>query len=176
MQTSQTGGQVYSKTSPYKVSECILWLKCFILFTAFFTKNKPSAKKAGCDYCYLVVPSTVKESFLPLTDVGKFQIELTCTYPPNINVACPKVLRDIKEELVRRTLREGDKPTQYLNTPTCDYRGDFGNRYWGLKSYPGLLQSKQYWDPDNVFHFCQSVGSTDESCCPQLKYEHNTYG
>jgi hypothetical protein len=23
-----------------------------------------------------------------------------------------------------------------------------------------------YWDPDNVFNFCQSVGSTDNMCCP----------
>lgn len=143
---------------------------------SFFNKNKPSVKKAGCEYCYLVVPSTVKESFLPLTDVGKFQIELTCSYPPNANVACPHVLRDIKEELVKRALYQGDTPTQYLNTPTCDYRGDFGNRYWGTKNYPPLLESKQYWDPDNVFHFCQSVGSNDESCCPQVQKYGNGYG
>lgn len=145
------------------------------IFSAFFNKNKPAVKKAGCEYCYLVVPSTKKAKFLPLTDVGKFQIELTCTYPPNANVACPKILRDIKEEMVRRAVKYGDTPTQYLNTPTCDYRGDFGNRYWGLSSYPKLLESKSYWDPDNVFHFCQSVGSNDESCCPQVQSQQ-TYG
>jgi hypothetical protein len=85
-------------------------------------------------------------------------------------------LREIKEELVKRTLYQGDIPTQYLNTPTCDVRGDFGNRFWGLNSYPKLLESKKYWDPDNVFHFCQSVGSTDESCCPQLQYTTPAYG
>ena len=110
----------------------------------------------------VTIPNNIK--FLPCS-----------TYPPNANVACPRILREIKEELVRRTLREGDTPTQYLNTPTCDVRGDFGNRYWGLHSYPKLLNSKTYWDPDNVFHFCQSVGSTDESCCPQLQYTPTSY-
>ncbi len=69
---------------------------------------------------------------------------------------------------------QGDIPTQYLNTPTCDYRGDFGNRYWGLKNYPTLEYTKKHWDPDNVFHFCQSVGSSDEFCCPQV--QHKGYG
>jgi hypothetical protein len=27
-----------------------------------------------------------------------------------------------------------------------------------------MLQA--YWDPENVFNFCQSVGSTDNMCCP----------
>jgi len=124
----------------------------------------------------------------------KFQIELTCSYPPDVPVACPKILRDIKEELVRRSLHQvswyhlhhfhsnppntlhfqGDIPTQYLNTPTCDYRQNFGNQYWGLKNYPTLEYTKKHWDPDNVFHFCQSVGSKDENCCPQV--QNNGYG
>ena len=68
---------------------------------------------------------------------------------------------------------------QYGNTPSCEDI-DFGTRYWG-SNYPRsellnmvyipssvcrLLKIKRAWDPDNVFHHCQSVGSTDQHCCP----------
>ncbi len=38
-------------------------------------------------------------------------------------------------------------------------------RYWG-PNYPRLLRLKEYWDPDNVFNHCHSVGSTSNYCCP----------
>ena len=38
-------------------------------------------------------------------------------------------------------------------------------RYWG-DNYNQLLRIKAYWDPENVFNFCQSVGSTVNTCCP----------
>ena len=79
---------VFSKLEITFISQNIIHAKKFafsqvynaifvIIISAFFNKNKPAVKKAGCEYCYLVVPSTNKEKFLPLTDVGKFQIELT---------------------------------------------------------------------------------------------------
>ena len=37
-------------------------------------------------------------------------------------------------------------------------------RYWG-ENYSKLLDIKHYWDPDNIINHCQSVGSTDDSCC-----------
>jgi hypothetical protein len=64
----------------------------------------------GCEFCYLVAQSSLKDKFLPLTDGGKFQIELTCTYPPDVNVTCPKVLKDIKKELVHRSEHQESIP------------------------------------------------------------------
>ena len=37
-------------------------------------------------------------------------------------------------------------------------------RYWG-NSYPRLLKIKKFWDPENIFNYCQSIGSTNEQCC-----------
>ena len=34
------------------------------------------------------------------------------------------------------------------------------------ENYPRLLAIKATWDHGNVFNHCQSVGSTDNSCCP----------
>ena len=37
-------------------------------------------------------------------------------------------------------------------------------RYWG-NSYKRLLTIKKFWDPNNIFNYCHSVGSTEENCC-----------
>ena len=57
---------------------------------------------------------------------------------------------------------------QYTNTPSCDRGlGHFGDRYWGRENYQRLLRIKGQWDPQNVFHHCQSIGSSPNSnCCP----------
>ena len=38
---------------------------------------------------------------------------------------------------------------------------DWAERYWG-SNLPALLSIKSTWDPDNVFHHCQSVGSSQQ--------------
>ena len=87
-----------------------------------------------------------------------------------------------------------EKPySKYINWPSCDST-DWMWRYWG-QNYNRLLNIKAisprccynqcsklstkyceifadsctvqaYWDPENVFRHCQSVGSQDNDCCP----------
>jgi hypothetical protein len=99
----------------------------------FGLKNKDSklARAAGCEFCYLIVPSSSRSAnrpILPLTATGKFQIELTCMFPPNVGSRCPSVLKHIKEGFRRKAISLGDSPTQYANTPSCDLKGPFGSR------------------------------------------------
>ena len=53
--------------------------------------------------------------------------------------------------------------SKYANFPSCS-ESDWGPRYWA--NYPQLETIKRYWDPDNTFHHCHSVGSQDNRCCP----------
>ena len=97
-------------------------------------KNKESefAKQAGCEFCYLVVPSSSrspKNPIFKLTKTGKYQMDLTCMYPPNVGSRCPTVLKNIKEKFRRKAIKLGDSLTQYANTPSCDIKTKFQNRY-----------------------------------------------
>ena len=46
---------------------------------------------------------------------------------------------------------------------------DWGVRYW--ENYSQLQTIKRTWDPRNVFNHCHSVGSTDNTCCPDYQVE-----
>ena len=83
---------------------------------------------AGCDFCYFIVVSTSQPErpIFPIGETGRYQIELTCTYEPNKNKACPRVLQHIKEKFDRDARALGDTPTQYVNTPSCERTDDFG--------------------------------------------------
>ena len=50
-------------------------------------------------------------------------------YPPNVGSRCPTVLKNVKEKFRRKAIKQGDRPTQYANTPSCDLKTKFGNRY-----------------------------------------------
>ena len=56
--------------------------------------------------------------------------------------------------------------SKYANFPSCS-ESDWGVRYWA--DYDQLQTIKQTWDPDNTFHHCHSVGSTDNTCCPDFQ-------
>ena len=75
-------------------------------------------------------------------------------------------MKGVKAEFTANAYEVGERPIQYMNTPSCDKDGDpFYTRYWG-QNYDRLLKIKNYWDPGNVFHHCHSVGSTSNDCCP----------
>ena len=165
----------------------------FSLLIGLKYKETAQARKAGCEFCYLIVPSSNRppeKQILPLTFSGTYQVELTCMFPPDVGSKCPKVLKRLKEKWRRKAIKLGDRPTQYSNTPSCDKKTRFSERYLCKKIFtssiqfltwiyllfqfryfsPGiyeeLLRTKRQWDPENKFNHCQSIGNNDENCCP----------
>ena len=70
-----------------------------------------------------------ENQIFPLTFTGSFQFELTCMFKPDSGSKCPKVLKNIKEQWRTKAINLGDRPTQYANTPSCDKKTSFGERY-----------------------------------------------
>ena len=160
--------------------------KLLLQHPLFGFKNIDSrlSARSECEFCWLAIvaintkkiaelstpiwsPSsfTTSDDVKPV-DLGNFQIEISCQYKPNINSRCPKIIRRAKMLMRNSAIRNGEKLTQYWNTPTCDDSNDFRSRYWSQANYKMLLKAKEYWDPQNVFNHCQSIGSTEENCCP----------
>ena len=140
--------------------------------------------KSECEFCWLAIvaintdkiaelstPISSSYSFTSSNDVlavdlGDFQVEVTCQYRPKTNSRCPKIVKRAKTLMRNYAIRHGEKLTQYWNTPTCDDANDFRTRYWSPHNYKMLLKAKEFWDPENTFNHCQSIGSTNEDCCP----------
>ena len=112
------------------------YLVHFSILIGLKYKETAQARKAGCEFCYLIVPSSNRppeKQILPLTFSGTYQVELTCMFPPDVGSKCPKVLKRLKEKWRRKAIKLGDRPTQYSNTPSCDKKTRFGERYvWSL--------------------------------------------
>lgn len=107
-------------------------MQYFSLLIGLKYKETAQARKAGCEFCYLIVPSSNRppeKQILPLTFSGTYQVELTCMFPPDVGSKCPKVLKRLKEKWRRKAIKLGDRPTQYSNTPSCDKKTRFGERY-----------------------------------------------
>ena len=160
--------------------------KLFMKHPLFGLSNMGSRKAAEseCEFCVfafgavnsdqineLSTPIWSKSSFTTAedvrpVDVGNIQADLTCTYKPKINSRCHKVVERAKTLMQNEALRHGEKLTQYVNTPSCDSTKPYTQRYWNPENYEMLLKAKKYWDPDDVFNYCQSIGSEDRNCCP----------
>ena len=166
----------------------ILALSSMFMNHPLFGLNNIDSRKAAaseCEFCVfslaginsdqinkLSTPIWSPTSFTTANDViavdrGNIQADFFCTYKPNINSKCPKIVKRTKTLMVREALRHGEKLTQYLNTPSCDSTIPFNRRYWSEENYDMLLKAKKIWDPHNVFNHCQSVGSKDTNCCPR---------
>ena len=76
---------------------------------------------------------------------------------------CRESVESLRKEIVEKNLESGGQDSQYVNTPSCQDE-DWGRRYFG-DNYETLLTIKKLWDPDNIFNYCQSVGSNSSSCC-----------
>ncbi len=151
--------------------------KVFFKHPIFGRGNKQRSRevakaKTGCDFClWFIFMGNPKVPLNPV-DVpgfGRVVSELTCTYDPRdpwASKSCPRFMSSLKHTFTRDSIEAGEVPYQYLNTPSCDNFGrNYTDRYWG-PNYDRLLRIKRYWDPDNVFDHCQSVGSTmGDDCC-----------
>ena len=160
--------------------------KIFFNHPLFGFRNMESrlSSKFGCEFCWMDIiaintnligklstPIYTSTSFTSSDDVlavdlGNFQVEVTCHYKPGINSRCPKTISRAKTLMRNLAIRNGEKLTQYWNTPSCDESNDFKARYFNKDSYEMLLKAKKAWDPQNIFNHCQSIGSTLENCCP----------
>ena len=160
--------------------------KLFFHHPLFGFKHMDSklSTKAECEFCWMDIiainTNKIKELSTPIStstsvtssddvlavDLGNFQVEVTCHYKPGINSRCPKIVKRAKTLMRNSAIRNGERLTQYWNTPSCDDSNDFKNRYWSAENYQMLLKAKKAWDPQNIFNHCQSIGSTSENCCP----------
>ena len=108
---------------------------------------------------------------------------------------CSRTVSDTKTAMNEAAERVGSEVRQIYQSPTCNSDDkpfqerwvtfsfgvlslismgqvnselpsdpSFSCRYFG-HIYPRLLKIKNYWDPENVIHHCQSVGSTEQNCC-----------
>ena len=180
------GARPIVSASFWNLTNILSLSKLFMKHPLFGLSNMGSRKaaEAECEFCWfaftainsdqindLSTPIWSKSSFTTANDVkpvdrGNIQADLTCMYKPKINSRCHKVVQRAKTLMQNEALRHGERLTQYLNTPSCDSTKPYTQRYWNPENYDMLLKAKKYWDPDDVFNYCQSIGSDDRNCCP----------
>ena len=138
-----------------------------------YNRRAPSNTRIPeCDFCLWILyigKEGVNDEIIADTKIGPLSLELACTYDAGNHFKaskCPKAMAEIQRQIYQNARKFGQTPRQYVNTPGCHDSEffSFGERYWG-DSYQRLLKIKEYWDPENVFNHCQSVGSTKEDCC-----------
>ena len=186
MQRQKTGARPIASANFMNLTNILSIKKLLLNHPLFGLRNIDStlSAKSQCEFCFLSIasinsnianglatPILSLSSFTSFKDVipiesGNFQLDMTCHYKPNINSMCPKVVKRAKTSMRNAAVLNGERLTQYWNTPSCDTSKDFKRRYWSDKSYKMLHEAKRFWDPQNVFNHCQSVGSTVENCCP----------
>ena len=128
----------------------------------------------GCDFCLwflVIMKQGVHDDVIQDTKIGPLSWGLDCTYNANDYAKsrnCQAKIKRVRKKFVKYARKYGETPRQYVNTPAgCreDHFYDFGDRFWG-DSYSRLKEIKEYWDPQNVFRYCNSVGSqSDHYCC-----------
>jgi len=92
------------------------------------------------------------------------EINLTCMFKPE-NTQCTQVVNEMRAKIDNNLA--GQEYSKYYNFPSCSTKQDIDWKklYWG-DNVGQLMSIKQYWDPQDMFHHCQSLKNTDQSCCP----------
>jgi len=125
-----------------------------------------------CDYCFWMIHyrNRQRETSVAISNPISTNTELDKknTLDTNIvcmftkeNADCPNLIKRVKGTIEQNLATSSY--SKYANFPSCS-ESDWASRYW--RNYTQLEDIKKTWDPTNTFHHCQSVGSTDNSCCP----------
>jgi len=125
-----------------------------------------------CDYCFWMIHyrNRQRETSVAMSNPISTNTELDKknTLDTNIvcmftkeNADCPNLIKRVKGRIEQNLATSSY--SKYANFPSCS-ESDWATRYW--RNYTQLEDIKARWDPTNTFHHCQSVGSTDNSCCP----------
>ena len=164
------GFQAISSANMLGISSLQTFEKFLLHHPIFGLHNRDSkmSLESGCEFCFFVIVASNRRpnQNIPVVLKGTFQYELSCLYPRIRGPKCSKVLKNVKENLRHKAMQMGDKPFQYLNTPSCDLKESFKDRYFRPGVYEKLLRTKRYWDPKNRFNHCHSIGNNNEDCCP----------
>jgi hypothetical protein len=125
-----------------------------------------------CDYCFWMIHYRNRQRQTSISQLSPISTNTELENPhvldTNIvcmftkaNADCPNLIKRVKSQIESNLA--GKSYSKYANFPSCS-ESDWATRYW--RNYTQLLDIKNTWDPANQFHHCQSVGSTDNSCCP----------
>merc|ERR1719394_1812660 len=125
-----------------------------------------------CDYCFWMIHyrNRQRETSVVINNPisTNTELEKKNTLDTNIvcmftkeNADCPNLIKRVKGAIEKNLATSSY--SKYANFPSCS-ESDWATRYW--RNYTQLEDIKRTWDPTNKFHHCQSVGSTDNSCCP----------
>ena len=109
-------------------------------FLGFQSLDSSNAANFECEYCFLSLVTGNEKIFQEksrepvnkdqmLMDHGRIQMEMTCLYEPGINSKCPKIVKEAKLAFSSAAFKNGEKLTQYSNTPSCDENKKYWERY-----------------------------------------------
>merc|ERR1719204_2446843 len=92
------------------------------------------------------------------------EINLTCMFEP-ANTQCTDVVSELRDKIDNNL--SGQSYSKYYNFPSCSKKTDIDWKklYWG-DNVSQLMNIKNYWDPQDMFHHCQSLNNHDQTCCP----------
>ena len=65
----------------------------------------------------------VNDNVIADTQIGPMSYEMSCTYDPNNKIKaknCPPLVKNVQNRIYQNSLKYGETPRQYVNTPGCN--------------------------------------------------------
>lgn len=91
--------------------------------------NRHLALKSGCEFCtwfYNFVNQKVPIDVIPGQDLGFIAVEVDCGANSQVygkGRRCAETMANLKTLMSNNAFKIGEKPIQYVNTPSCDKHG-----------------------------------------------------